>query len=55
MVGSTSKAELLTGIDDIGETSFAFSVLASTSGLDLRMEVIAARRGEVVEQILVPI
>ena len=53
MLGSNTEAEQLAGMDDIGETSFAFSVLASTSGLDIRMEVIAARRGEVVEQILV--
>ena len=53
MFGSSTQAELLEAIDQVGEASIGFSVIVSASGINLRMEFISARRGQVIEEVLV--
>ena len=53
MFGSSTQAELLEAIDQVGEASIGFSVIVSASGINMRMEFISARRGQVIEEVLV--
>lgn len=52
MLGRDAQAELLEGFEDYGESSLGLSVIVSAAGRDVHMDIISARRGMVVEQIL---